>query len=398
MLVDAGIATRCSGSCGARRAACRWRSRAGCSPPARSRPAQRQPVRLRAVVRAPRASCSRTRGRRPRGGASPGCCSRLGAPPSGSTSRLFGLAALLVALRCARARRSARGDRLRRRRRRRGSLVYLPFLVADRARRPLRRADRHVAARSGYWTLPFPLAYRGGFGGPAGWKDALDFYVPLLLVRRRARRGRGGGPARAQRRARACARRRARSCSPPACLLYLRSRTDDFHAQPLDVMLAVAAALSIVADPADARARASRWRPCSRCSASCRRQPRHALLRPPDLVAVDVPLGRRREGAARRGRAVERTVALVDDARAARRADLRAAAPLRPRPDQRPARSTCCRPRQPDAARPRAAHRRRGAARDRRGRSSAPGRARSCAGPTRCRRWPSRTGAGARAG
>jgi hypothetical protein len=95
-----------------------------------------------------------------------------------------------------------------------------------------------------YWTLPFPWGYDGGFRAwPPGAfledaKDLLGFYVPLLLAI-------GGvvgiGAA-------AAAWRRERQ--PPwrwltllafgaGGWLYLRSRTDEFHATPLLVLLAV---------------------------------------------------------------------------------------------------------------------------------------------------------------
>lgn len=125
-----------------------------------------------------------------------------------------------------------------------GLAFYGPFLVA------IGPADLYDALvgtslrEADYWTLPFPLLYDGQFRGwpPAALledlKDVLDFYVPLLLaiggalaVLAIAIRARGDG----------------RAAWLPAgflllaggALMYMLSRTDEFHTQPLDVALAV---------------------------------------------------------------------------------------------------------------------------------------------------------------
>jgi SAM-dependent methyltransferase len=90
----------------------------------------------------------------------------------------------------------------------------------------------------GYWTLPFPLRYHGGLLSLGDAKDALGFYLPLIVVI---------GLAVA---AAALVARTLRERRPPrawvalgvlalAGLAYLLSRTDEFHVTPLLVALAV---------------------------------------------------------------------------------------------------------------------------------------------------------------
>ncbi len=125
-----------------------------------------------------------------------------------------------------------------------GLAFYGPFLVA------IGPADLYDALvgtslrESDYWSLPFPLLYDGAFRGwpPAALledlKDVLDFYVPLLLAI---------GIVLAVGATALSSRDDRRSAWLPAgflflaggALLYMLSRTDEFHTQPLDVVLAV---------------------------------------------------------------------------------------------------------------------------------------------------------------
>jgi hypothetical protein len=118
-------------------------------------------------------------------------------------------------------------------------LVYLPFAIA------IGPADLYEALvgtslrERDYWTLPFPWSYGGSIGSPKGWKDALDYYVPALLVIGVALAGV------------ALAWRVMRERRPPeplwgglavlalGYLSYLLSRTDDVHTTPLFVALAL---------------------------------------------------------------------------------------------------------------------------------------------------------------
>lgn len=123
-------------------------------------------------------------------------------------------------------------------------LVYLPFAISDGVSHLYEALIGTSLREGGWWTLPFPIAYHGPFSAwPPGdlfrdGKHLLDFYVPLLLL---------VGLAAAL--AAAVLRYRRDRVVPPSwlglivlaagCVLYLRSRTDEFHTQPLLVVLAV---------------------------------------------------------------------------------------------------------------------------------------------------------------
>ena len=132
-----------------------------------------------------------------------------------------------------------------------GALAYLPFTVAVGPGDLYEEVVGKSLRQKGYWTLPFPLEYDGGLRGwPPGdlardLKDVLGFYLPLIVIA-------GLGVAAIA----AALRLRAERRLPPgwAALLalaagsaaYLLSRTDELHATPLVVTLAMAlpAALS----------------------------------------------------------------------------------------------------------------------------------------------------------
>jgi hypothetical protein len=194
-----------------------------------------------------------------------------------------------------------------------GALIYLPFAIAV-GPADLYDALIGTSLREGsYWTLPFPLDYDGGLGDPAEWKDALDFYVPLLLLI-----GLAGVVTSVVLRRRAGERTQLSVTLgllvlAAGLILYMRSRTDAFHAQPLDVVLAVLLPLSIVA--------VWRLRPLAlglavvfgllALSAVGNRV--SALVRPPDLATVDVQVADGVQAPPDEADAVERTVALVQD-------------------------------------------------------------------------------------
>jgi hypothetical protein len=211
-----------------------------------------------------------------------------------------------------------------------GLLVYLPFLIAvgpadlydDLVGSSLRERD--------YWTLPFPFSYDGP---PSVWppaalaedgKDLLGFYAPLLavaglalLVLLTALR------ARAERRL------------PPlaaglvvlagGCLAYLLSRSDEFHATPLIVVLAAALpgalAWQLQRGPAAGRA----GRPGRRALAvalsavlalllvygAANRV--SALLRPPELATIDLAVADGAKAPPAEARALARMAEIVGE-------------------------------------------------------------------------------------
>lgn len=124
------------------------------------------------------------------------------------------------------------------------ALVYLPFAITDGLPHLYTALIGTSLREAGWWTLPFPISYHGAF---SAWppsavardlKHLLDFYVPLLLLI-----GAGVALLAALLRVR---RERALPASWAGLLvlsagfvLYLHSRTDEFHTQPLLVTLAV---------------------------------------------------------------------------------------------------------------------------------------------------------------
>jgi hypothetical protein len=123
------------------------------------------------------------------------------------------------------------------------ALLYAPFAVAAGPGDLYEQMVADGLRYSSYWTLPFPLEYDGRLRAwPPGslahdLKDVVAFYVPLALIV-----GLVVGAA-------AClayARRQGRPWRWAGLLVfalgafsYLRSRIDEFHTQPLLVVLAV---------------------------------------------------------------------------------------------------------------------------------------------------------------
>lgn len=123
-------------------------------------------------------------------------------------------------------------------------LLYLPYAIAAGPGELFDSIVTRSLRDGSYWRLPFPLAYDGPLHGAHDAKNVLEFYVPLLLVV-------GFVVVVA---ASVIRLARTRSLSPliaglltfgVGCLLYLFSRTDEFHVTPLLVVLA--AALPLVA-------------------------------------------------------------------------------------------------------------------------------------------------------
>ena len=187
-------------------------------------------------------------------------------------------------------------------------LLYLPFLVA------IGPADLYQALigtslhDKDYWTLPFPLSYHGGLSGLRDVKDLLDFYVPVLLVAGLAA-STVAGVLKLER------TRRIGSVWPAlgvlgACFFaYMLSRNDDFHAQPLIVLLAILLPMVVLLGP--------RWMTVlgavllgllvlhgawNRAS---------ALVRPPAMQTVDVAVAHGAQAPPAEAQAVEAMVPAV---------------------------------------------------------------------------------------
>jgi hypothetical protein len=135
------------------------------------------------------------------------------------------------------------------------ALVYLPFAIID-GPGSLYHALVGVSLETGaYWSLPFPLHYHAPAGAGIGktLKHAVDFYVPLLTI---------VGLALAAAAAASTGWRERRLPALPAGLLvmgagflaYVLSRTDEFHAQPLFVIVVIGLALTIASVPRPAAA------------------------------------------------------------------------------------------------------------------------------------------------
>jgi hypothetical protein len=167
-----------------------------------------------------------------------------------------------------------------------GAALYLPFVIAAG---PARVWDELVGIAAGdgdLWRLPFPLAY----GGPLrGWppsalaedlKDVLGFYLPLAAVVLTA-----GVLLTLARRRRPAPALAGVLVLSAGCGLYLLSRPDDLHAQPLVVCLCAAIPLAAARAPQRAlRAVLAAGLALIALAGAANRL--SALLLPPDLEPV----------------------------------------------------------------------------------------------------------------
>ncbi len=196
------------------------------------------------------------------------------------------------------------------------ALVYLPFAISDGVAHLYDALIGTSLREGGWWTLPFPTDYHGPFSAwPPGdlfrdGKHLLDFYVPLLLL---------VGLALAV--LAAVVRYRRDRVPAPAwigllvlaagCVLYLRSRTDEFHTQPFLVVLAVLLPAAAVAVRNRALAVAA--------AVVFALLPVHgtanrvvAAFQHPDLVPLHVAVADGVKVPPREARSIERLVRIVD--------------------------------------------------------------------------------------
>jgi hypothetical protein len=198
-----------------------------------------------------------------------------------------------------------------------GLLLYLPFLIAVG---PADLYDALVGAslsERDHWTLPFPLSYDGDLRlWPPGdlaedGKDVLGYYAPAiavaglgLLILRGALRARADGVV--------AIRAVALAVLGLGCLLYLLSRSDELHATPLIVVLAAAlpAALAWRAGSGQAiRIGLALVATLLLVYGAANRI--SALLRPPELAAIDLPLADGAEAPPAEARALARMADIV---------------------------------------------------------------------------------------
>jgi hypothetical protein len=190
-------------------------------------------------------------------------------------------------------------------------LVYAPFatligpadLYDELIGKSLREKD--------WWTLPFPFSYDGGLrlwppgALAADAKDAVGFYLPLLVVAGLVAAAVAWLP-----RAREAWRLTGLLVLGACLVAYLLSRTDEFHVTPLLVVLAAALPLCMAV---------TSWRPAALACAALLAVPLlqgmanrgSALLDPPALDTIEVPVADGAQAPPAEAHAIERMVATV---------------------------------------------------------------------------------------
>ncbi len=189
------------------------------------------------------------------------------------------------------------------------ALVYLPFAVLDGPGHLYHALIGTSLSTGGQWRLPFPIRYHPPphSGVLESTKHGLDFYVPALLVIGFAVIA-----------AVAVTARRAR---PPAwlagalvfglgALVYLLSRTDEFHAQPLFVVVAVGLVIAAAHAPRPVAVLCALIMAALLVHGVANRL--SALVRPPAEATINLPVADGVKAPPREARAIERMVALVD--------------------------------------------------------------------------------------
>lgn len=191
------------------------------------------------------------------------------------------------------------------------ALVYVPFVIADGPANAWRDLVGRSLTTGRYWRLPFPLGYDGrlrlwpptSFAHDA--KDVLGFYVPLLLLigiavavlvivlRRLLREALLVGLA----------------VLGATYVAYLLSRTDEFHSQPLIVVLAMLLPLLALRVPARAAVAPALIVLALLAYGGAHRL--SALFGPPALSAIHVAVADGVQAPPKEARSIEQMVAAV---------------------------------------------------------------------------------------
>jgi hypothetical protein len=194
------------------------------------------------------------------------------------------------------------------------AVVYLPFAISDGPGHLYTALIGTSLSTGGDWTLPFPLHYHAAAGQGFGQavKHFIDFYAPLLCVVAYT-----GLTLLTALRLRRDALAVALAVLGLGMLVYLRSRTDEFHTQALFVVVAIGLAMQLT----DLRRAEVRLGCCALLALLLVHGAGNrvsALTRPPAESPIRIAVADGVQAPPPEARAVEQLVAIVDRAVPAR--------------------------------------------------------------------------------
>lgn len=188
------------------------------------------------------------------------------------------------------------------------AIVYLPFTIIDGPGHLYTALIGTSLSTGGEWALPFPLSYHvapgAGFG--TALKHFLDFYMPLLCVVADA-----GLTALTAARLRRDAGAIALALLGLGMLVYLHSRTDEFHTQALFVVVAVGLAQQL-SSLRRAEIRVACCALLALLAVHGAGNRLSALLKPPAESKIRIAVAHGVQAPPREARAIETMAALVD--------------------------------------------------------------------------------------